>query len=95
MSKGMPLYEWTQIPMTPEHVTTARVFLVVGVILGFFLGGAVTMLATRLTPEEPLVAPYVGVSFDGYDCTVAPENVVRTSTTTVEVKQMDCTEPHS
>lgn len=36
--RGTPFREWANHKMTPNEITTARVFLIVGAVLGVLLG---------------------------------------------------------
>lgn len=47
-AKGTPFREWLISPMDEVNITTARVFLIAGTILGFPLGVLITCLIALL-----------------------------------------------
>lgn len=48
MEKGMPLREWSNKTLNPEGITTARVFLIIGFLLGSLLGSSLFGLTILL-----------------------------------------------
>lgn len=46
MKKGQPITEWaTNVDMGEQEVTTAKIMLVTGVVLGALIGGGIVYLS--------------------------------------------------